>query len=130
MTAQYSCVYGVSENVAGVEDGIAHRMLCKGFSTVLISGTDGLLYWFLVTKMDKKYKAPHIPRYTKDELEAHVGRYLEQEMAPNIRLKTIYDKTTSCHYTPLEEAIYEHWAWKRFACLGDAIHKVSTCITN
>ncbi|OQE39228.1 hypothetical protein PENCOP_c007G03513 [Penicillium coprophilum] len=128
MTAEYSCVYGVSKAVAGIENGVVHRTMGRGFTFVLTPGTKNHFYWYLTAKMDKKYRIPHIPRYNKSELEALISRYMEQEVAPNIRLKSIYDNTTYCHYAPLEEAIYEHWTWRQVACLGDSIHKASTRI--
>ncbi|CAI7636575.1 unnamed protein product [Penicillium glandicola] len=128
MTSQYSCVYGVSRAIAGIEDGIAHRTLGRGFSFLLTPGTKGLIYWFLFAKMERKYQGPHIPRFNKSELEAHINRYFEQEVAPNIQLMTVYHESISCHYAPLEEATYDHWTWKQFACIGDSIHKASTCV--
>ena len=128
MTSQFSCVYGVSRAIVGIEDGIAHRTLGRGFSFLLTPGTKGLIYWFLFAKMERTYQSLHIPRFNKDELEAHIGRYFEQEVAPNIRLKTVYHESISCHYAPLEEATYEYWTWKRFACIGDSIHKASTFV--
>ncbi|KAJ5170215.1 Monooxygenase FAD-binding [Penicillium coprophilum] len=125
MTAEYSCVYGVSKAVAGIEDGVTHRTMGRGFSFLLTPGTKNHFYWYLTVKMDKQYRSPHIPRYNKSEIEAHISRYLEQEVAPNIRLKSIYDNTTYCHYAPLEEATYEHWTWRQVVCLGDSIHKAN-----
>ncbi|KAJ5374169.1 Monooxygenase FAD-binding [Penicillium concentricum] len=80
MTAQYSCVYGVSKAVTGIEDGIVHRTIGRGFSLLLAPGTKGILYWYLTAKMDKRYQSPHIPRYDRYELEAHIGRYMDQEL--------------------------------------------------
>lgn len=126
MTCQYSCVYGISTNITGIEECVAHRTFATDYSFLLTPGTKGTFYWFLFAKLDTNEDPHYIPRLGKSDLEVHIARYLDAEVAPNIKLGYLYENATTCHFTPLEEATYDQWVWKKTVCLGDSIHKVSS----
>lgn len=128
MKSEYSCVYGVSKITLSEEKEIIHRVFGKGYSLFFVFGKKDLIFWFLFSRMESAYHWSNIPRFSRDDLEAHIKPYLEKNVAPGVKFNSIYQSRVSCHYAPIEEATYEHWTWNQFACLGDSIHKVTVTL--
>ncbi|KAJ5982177.1 Monooxygenase FAD-binding [Penicillium sp. IBT 35674x] len=124
MTADYSCILGISSATEGLKLGEVHRTWCEGFSTFLNVGKGGQLFWFIFIKMDRQYRHGRIPKLTKKDLDSDLCAYLGVRIAPGVTFASVYQNATTCSYVPLEEVNYECWTWGRFACLGDAVHKV------
>jgi hypothetical protein len=75
--------------------------------------------------MDKKYQGNDIPRFTKSEMKTKVEEFADFHVTSNLTLKDLMSNTKSLSFLPLEEANHECWAYGRFVCLGDAIHKMT-----
>jgi 2-polyprenyl-6-methoxyphenol hydroxylase-like FAD-dependent oxidoreductase len=52
MLAEYICLYGISSETQGVEEGFIEVNYTKGFSTMVIGGK-GKVFWFLFEKLDQ-----------------------------------------------------------------------------
>ena len=94
-------------------------------SSLLFTGPNSQPQWFFVTKLNKKYRSPDVPRFTQAERDAKVIEYADFQLAPGVTLKKLMDTSIQSSFLPLEEANLEHWSWGRMVCVGDSIHKMT-----
>jgi len=76
--------------------------------------------------MDKKYRDPDLPRFTKDDAENMVRRHLDIRLNEQMKLADLWENRVQWNIAPLEEALRKQWTWGRFVCAGDSVHKVCT----
>ena len=119
-------MYGVSTPTEGIESGIVHRLFGQDFTFFSVVGKERIVYWFLITKLEKTYRAPDVPKLNKDEIEDHIRPFFSQKVNDRVHFEDVYRNTTSTYHVPIEEGTFEHWTWNRFVCVGDAINQVST----
>ncbi|KAF1834748.1 hypothetical protein BDW02DRAFT_568714 [Decorospora gaudefroyi] len=91
----------------------------------MIVGGKGKVYWFMFKKLDKVYKVPDIPRYTKEDAEAYAKTLQGAAITPNVGFTDLWKNRTSYALVPLEEAYLKRWSWGRIACVGDGVHKMT-----
>ncbi|KAM0172102.1 hypothetical protein ACHAPC_010850 [Botrytis cinerea] len=125
LSAEYSCLFGISKPIPGLEIGHTHRSSGKGASTLLFGGVDGKLYWFLFTKNEERTFGDGIPRYKKGDETNHVAKYMHHHVSGNILLSEVWKNRIVANFVTIEEMENEHWNWNRVACLGDSIHKMT-----
>lgn len=125
ISAEYNCIFGMANPVnAIVKQGEMHRTYAKGYSTLSFVGPGGQLYFFLFSKLDKRYYGKDIPRYAKGEIEGAVRAFFDIHMTDTITFGMVWEQHTVANMSCVEESENEHWTSDRFVCLGDAIHKV------
>ncbi|KAL9123289.1 MAG: hypothetical protein Q9187_000161 [Circinaria calcarea] len=127
MTAEYKCLYGISSPVAELPSGNYDITYKKDVSTMVITGKGGRVFWFLFSKMARRYKSGEIPRFTEADTEELVQQNLNLAILPQglVKFGDIWKHRESYTLVATEEADYDHWVWGRFACLGDSVHKVT-----
>ena len=125
MTAEYSCIYGISKPVKGLRQGVFYRTYGQDISFLATLGKNSEVFWFMFQKMDQKYTVPNIPRFTKQDAETQAQKLLSQPITDQVTFQDIWEQRHSYFLAPLEEAMYSNWTWERFACVGDSAHKVS-----
>ncbi|BCS05511.1 FAD-dependent oxidoreductase [Aspergillus luchuensis] len=125
MTSEYNCVFGISSATPGLRPGHGHRTFAEGYSILTIIGKEGRVYWFFFTRMDQTYPASQIPRFSQDEIDSHLGPYLQKPITPNVPLAEINKRAIVRTFVPLEEAVYKHWCVDRYVCIGDSAHKMT-----
>jgi 2-polyprenyl-6-methoxyphenol hydroxylase-like FAD-dependent oxidoreductase len=126
ISAEYSCIFGIGNPVEGtVKPGDTHRSYAKNHSTLSFVGRGGKLYWFLFSKLEKKYYGNDIPRYTTADAEEAVKAFYQIHMTDTITFREVWEQRTFANMVCIEESKNEHWTSDRFVCLGDAVHKVS-----
>ncbi|RAL14482.1 FAD-dependent oxidoreductase [Aspergillus homomorphus CBS 101889] len=125
MTAEYSCLFGISELPPGLVTGDCHRTFADDYSALTAVGMEGRAFWFLFAKLDQKYSGTHVPRFSQQDLEKHAARFRDMAIAANVPFSALYDRVLSTSYVCLEEAFYKHWYAGRLACVGDSIHKMT-----
>ncbi|PVH89546.1 BcBOA8 protein [Cadophora sp. DSE1049] len=125
LSAEYNCIFGLGKPIPGVIPGQTHRTYAEGISTLSFVGEGGRMYWFLFTKLDKRYFGKEIPKYTKADMEKAVKAFLKVHMTESITWDQIWETRTFANMTCVEESKNENWTADRFACLGDAIHKMT-----
>ena len=126
MSAEYRCLWAVSNPVQGTVPGALYKVYGKDTSFLVITGKDNRPYWFIFDKMDKVHRVPNIPRFTHEDAEALVRKHLSTKLTDQLVLEDLWKQRMSYSLLPLEEALYDRWTWGRFACIGDSVHKVST----
>lgn len=125
VSAEYNCIFGLGNPVEGnVHAGDSHRSYAKGYSTLSFVGRGGILYWFLFSKLDKRYYGKDIPKYTTADSEEAVKAFFNIHMTDTITYDKVWEQRTFANMVCIEESQNEHWTADRFVCLGDSIHKV------
>ncbi|PYH99444.1 hypothetical protein BO71DRAFT_313989, partial [Aspergillus ellipticus CBS 707.79] len=125
MTSEYSCVFGISTETPGLVPGHVHRTFGEGYSLLVITSKNGRVYWFLFTKLDRKYASHEIPRFKKEDVENHVAPWLGKPITGSVVFEDAYKRAIVKTHLALEEANYEHWCKDRWVCIGDSAHKMT-----
>jgi len=127
ISAEYNCIFGLGGPIAGsnLTPRDSHRTYSSGRSTLAFVGGEGELYWFLFSKLDRRYFGNEIPRYSKEDAEEAAKGFFELSLDDGNTFKDVWETRTSAEMTAVEEAQCENWTYDRFVCLGDAVHKVS-----
>jgi len=124
VSAEYSCIYGMGTQVKGnLEVGWYYRTYAQDHSTMIFVGDGGILYWFLFTKLDKRYYGAEIPKYTVADAEIAAQAFFDIKLPHSTTYKDLWNARTMVNMTSLEEAQNQHWTSGRLVCIGDSIHK-------
>ncbi|KAI8065537.1 hypothetical protein BC940DRAFT_320638 [Gongronella butleri] len=125
MTATYSCIYGISDPVPGIQTGENHVVFRNGSSFLVATGKGGIVYWFLFEKMEKTYQYNEIPRFSEQDTDATARKYMDSQVTGKVTFGDIYARCQSAIKVPLEEALYKHWHHGRCVLVGDSVHKMT-----
>jgi hypothetical protein len=124
MIAEYKCLFGISTRVEGLTPGETEVAYGKDHSFLVICGKDGRTFWFEFIKMERIYRTPEIPRFTKQDAEDQMKAHSHLPITNAVTFGDILKTRAIYALTPLEEAFYKTWTWGRFVTLGDNNHKV------
>jgi 2-polyprenyl-6-methoxyphenol hydroxylase-like FAD-dependent oxidoreductase len=124
ISAEYCAVFGISSHNPGIVPGHSNRTYAKDFSTIIIGSNDRRIYWFIFTKLDKRYHGDDIPKFRNEDADTHLRPYFDMPINDKLTVKDLWETRLS-YSVPLEEAKYGNWTYDRFVCLGDSIHKVT-----
>jgi hypothetical protein len=124
MIAEYKCLFGISTHVEGLTPGETEAVYGKDYSFWIVCGKGGRTFWFAFTKMERVYRTPEIPRFTKQDAEDQMKAHSHLPITNAITFGDILKTRATYTLTPLEEAFYKTWTWGRFVTLGDSTHKV------
>jgi hypothetical protein len=125
MSSEYRCLFGISSAVPGLEERTHYRAFNKDWSFLVIPGKDDCCFWFVFEKMDKTYYTSSIPRFTEADQADFVKPFIMRYISQQVTFNAVWERKTHSSLTSLEEAQYSHWAFDRFVCVGDLIHKMT-----
>lgn len=126
LSAEYNCIFGFGDPVEGhLVPGDSHRTYDKNYSTLTFVGKGGKLFWFLFSKLDKRYYGKDIPRYTAEDVEESMKPFFKMRLTNEITFDKVWETRKFANMVCVEEGQFETWSYDRFVCLGDSIHKVS-----
>lgn len=126
ISAEYNCIFGIGKPVEGfVTPGDSHRSYDKNHSTLSFVGVGGILYWFLFSKLDKRYHGKEIPRYTTEQMEEAAHAFDKIHMTDKITFDEVFKQRTFTNMLCVEESQHEHWSSGRIVCIGDSVHKMT-----
>jgi hypothetical protein len=104
ISAEYNCIFGIGNPVDGdIFVGDSHRSYAKDHSTLSFVGGGGILYWFLFSKLDKRYHGKDIPKYTKQDAEEAARAFYDIHMTDDIKYKEVWEQRTFANMTCLGE---------------------------
>lgn len=129
ISAEYTCIFGLGGRPEDCDltVGDSHRTYGKDHSTLSFVGKDGVLYWFLFSKMDRKYHGKEIPRFGKEDMDEGAKPFKDMPMAPGVTFGQVWERRTFANMSCLEESQNENWVSDRIVCIGDSTAKVSSC---
>jgi FAD dependent monooxygenase len=121
---EYSCLFGISDKVQGMNIGhanITHRTRNSFLSAV---GKGGTVYWFFFEKLPGIYRPPNIPRFSEqDAIEAgeKAADYFHTE---EVTFGDLWKNRMHAAKVSMEEGVHKRWHYGRSVIIGDAAHKV------
>ena len=89
-----------------------------------MSSTRDRSFWFLIIKFDKRKISPNIPRFTTEDAEKEVTKYLDKQTTEKTKMRDLWDTRVKFSMAALEEVVFETWFEDRVVLLEDAAHKV------
>lgn len=127
LSAEYRCLFGISDPVSGLEPGSYDVTHSRDVSTLVITGKGGKVYWFVFARLARVYRGPDIPRLTPQDAEQFAMTYQHLPIRPSssVILQDIWKARLQTTLTALEEADFAHWTHGRIVCVGDSIHKMT-----
>lgn len=96
----------------------------NGRTLVVIPSKDELVFWFLVQKLDRKYKYGDAPRFTSEDVAAQCLQLADAPIEKHVRFGDVWQKREVVNMVALEENYFQTWSFGRLVCIGDSIHKV------
>lgn len=127
MTAEYSCLFGISTDIHGLTPGDVDVTYDHGRSFLVISGTHHRVFWFFFQKLDKTYTygSENYPKYSKADAEKVAVENAWRPCHGSLTLGDLWEKRFTYTQVPMEEALFDQWSWGRIATLGDSAHKMT-----
>ena len=114
----------MSHAIPGLDKESVHFGIHQNFSSLIASGPDDKIFFFLFEHMGKQFYRPNIPRFTEKDRDEAVNRHLDKAITPDIKFRDIYAQNIRAVMTPLEEHVFKHWHSGRMVTIGDSSHKV------
>ncbi|KAK8004901.1 FAD binding monooxygenase [Apiospora arundinis] len=124
MSVAFSCVFGISHDVPELQPGEQILRMCNG-STVFVMGSKGVVFWFIVTQLDRRYEYHDAPRYTTEEAAAFCEARKDAEIKEGVTFECIWRKQHVFNMLPLQESLFQTWSHGRVVCIGDSVHKMT-----
>lgn len=127
MTAEYTCLFGISNPVEGFDEGDLDYTYDKDHSFLAITGKNRRLYWFYFEKLPQvaTWNTKNFPRYSQADAERHAEKNSWRPCHESRTLGDVWDKRITYTLVPMEEALFDHWSWGRIATIGDCAHKMT-----
>jgi FAD dependent monooxygenase len=124
MTVEYSCVFGISSPIKGLEMGDQVNAFFDRLTIITIHGKDSRVFWFVIQKLDRKYTYPNSPRFTDADAAAMAEKLKDVRFYKDITFGQVWTNKEVASMTALEETVFQTWHHGRMALLGDSVHKV------
>jgi hypothetical protein len=124
IAAEYCLLYGLSKPIPGLPHDPDQSVVNKNFCFLIVPCSRGRFGWFIFAKLDKKYYAPNLPRYSQKDADAFAEPYMDYSITERVLFRDVWNHRIVCGLAPQEEYLAERWTWNRIVCVGDAIRKV------
>lgn len=125
ITAEYQCIFGVSEPITSLQPGETHTSSDVDHSSLLFVGKDSLPQWFFISKMDQKYRGSSIPRFTESQKDEMINKHKDHMFKEGVSFANLIKTTSTMGFLALEEARHRFWTHGRIVCVGDSVHKMT-----
>ncbi|GFF32312.1 3-hydroxybenzoate 6-hydroxylase 1 [Aspergillus udagawae] len=125
MSIEYGCVFGASTTVPGLNEQHLHARVDNGTAFILIPGVNGRLSWFIIVKLDKRYRYGSAPRFSVEDAAAWGQRLTDKYIWKDIKFKQVWQNRETFAMTALEENVFRNWSCGRIVCIGDSMHKMT-----
>jgi FAD dependent monooxygenase len=124
-TTRFACVYGISTALPGISEGQCFSVYRKEASTLIFTGKEGIVFWFVFEDLGEELPYEKTPRFKDDDIEATCQSVIHLKLTEEIEFGDIYARKTVATKIALEEGVAETWHHDRLVIVGDAAHKVS-----
>ncbi|RAL12872.1 FAD-dependent oxidoreductase [Aspergillus homomorphus CBS 101889] len=121
----FTGVFGISDPIEGLEQGIAYRTCGTGWSMLILVGTDAQVFCYVSIACPPSSKPHRRRQQGKASLEPMLEPFLHVHVTRQVLFREVFLHAKSCTYVPLEESFQNQWSAGRFACIGDAVHKMT-----
>ncbi|KAM3064986.1 hypothetical protein ACMFMF_011457 [Clarireedia jacksonii] len=121
LSAEYGCVFGVSNAVPG-ENRWEHIIRYNENFCFLFfpaNGTD--LFFNVIYKLKQRSRYPNIPRFTQGEAIEVCESVADFPVWNNVKFGDIWEQRLDFALVPLEEHLFRKWHHRRIICVGDSM---------
>ncbi|KAF2163066.1 hypothetical protein M409DRAFT_68702 [Zasmidium cellare ATCC 36951] len=127
MTAEYTCLFGISHPLPGMEEGDVDHVYDKGHAMLVIHGKGGRIYWFYFQRLRKPvhFHSDSFPKYTAKDAEDMAEKEGWRPYHDKYKLKDLWRNRITYTLVAMEEALFENWSYGRIATMGDSTHKMT-----
>ncbi|KAL3463733.1 hypothetical protein BJX64DRAFT_276360 [Aspergillus heterothallicus] len=125
LKAEYACVFGISSAITGLPVGEHANVYGDDHAVLTFHGRESV-YWFMISRMDRVYAYPDVPRYTMEDAEELCGgRYVDVRIAERVCVRDLWQSRRVASMTAMEEGLFETWSFGRVVLLADAVRKMT-----
>ncbi|PYH92709.1 flavo protein monooxygenase [Aspergillus ellipticus CBS 707.79] len=125
MTVEYTCVFGISSRIPGLEIGDQVNGIFDHLSVLTIHGRHGRVFWFLIQKLDQKYTYPKVPRFSDKDAARLLSQVKDVRFWKDITVGDLWKNREVFSMTALEEGLFKTWHYDRVVLAGDSVHKMT-----
>lgn len=122
---EFACIYGISNEVPGVEAGVWSNLLDKKLTLHFIGVKEGKVFWFLIFKPETDGWHTDRQSLTTQETRHVCNRLRFKKLTPTLTFGDLWSRCDIFKMTPLEEGWFKTWHHDRLVLMGDAVRKVS-----
>ncbi|KAL2851041.1 monooxygenase [Aspergillus pseudoustus] len=125
LTAEFACVFGISDAIPGLPAREHVNVYGNGYAVLTFHGSDSI-FWFVLSRMDRVYMYPDVPRFTADDAEELcTRRYADVSIADGVCVRDLWENKKAASMTAMEEGVFETWSAGRIVLVGDAVRKMT-----
>lgn len=124
MTANFACVYGISNPTPGIVEGDCFSVYRQGASILGFTGKGGVVFWFVFEDLGRPWPLSEVPRYSEADSDPVCQSVAHLKLDNGIKFADIYANRTVARKVVLEEGMAKTWHSARAVLVGDAAHKV------
>jgi FAD dependent monooxygenase len=124
MTANFACVYGISNPTPGIVEGDCFSVYRPGASILGFTGKGGVVFWFVFEDLGRPWPLSEVPRYSEADADPVCQSVAHLKLDNGLRFADIYANRTVARKVVLEEGMAKTWHSARAVLVGDAAHKV------
>ncbi|EME38708.1 hypothetical protein DOTSEDRAFT_180559 [Dothistroma septosporum NZE10] len=127
MTAEYTCLFGISHPVEGFEQGDLDYTYDKDHSFLIITGKNRRVFWFYFEKLPQvvAWNTKDFPRYSQADAKEHAEKNAWRPCHESRTLGDLWKQRITYTLVPMEEALFDKWSYGRIATIGDSSHKMT-----
>lgn len=130
MTANFACVYGISNPTEGIVEGDCFSVYRQGASILGFTGKDGVVFWFVFEDLGRPWPLSEVPRYSEADVHPVCNSVAHLKLDNGIKFADVYANRTVARKVVLEEGMAKTWNSARAVLVGDAAHKVFSGCSN
>ncbi|PYH49774.1 FAD-dependent oxidoreductase, partial [Aspergillus saccharolyticus JOP 1030-1] len=125
LETSFAGVFGIAESVKGLKQGVAYRTFGTGWSMKVMVGMNAQVFWYVSMICPQLRGQAWRRQQGKTSVGPMLAPFLNKHVSRDIFFGEIYNRTSSFTYVPIEESFQNQWSAGRFACIGDAVHKMT-----
>ncbi|CBF80419.1 hypothetical protein AN8378.2 [Aspergillus nidulans FGSC A4] len=122
---EYACIFGISEQLAGLKIGEHINSYSKGLCVITFHGRESRVFWFILVKLPQKSENPNTPRFSADDAAKFCRKFSPVRVTEHVCVGDLWATRTFASMTALEEGLLQTWHFSRFVLLGDSVHKMT-----
>ena len=124
--ATYSCIFGVSSALPGVDNACIDFVANKNYSYTVGSGPKNRTYWFFSLYMGQTFYGADIPEFTEQDMDQVAKEHWNDPITPEVRFSDLYKNKLNALYSPMREIVFKKWHLDRAIIVGDSAHQART----
>jgi hypothetical protein len=119
-------VFGISNPIPDIKSWPQVIRYNRGSTILIFPNKEGRVFWTVISKLDKKYVYPNVPRYSQADAIAKCESILGMLIWQGVAFKSLWERRSVFTMQVLEESVLKTWSYRRIVCLGDSVSKVYT----